>query len=78
MQPAAGRRSFTALLSAARHSLWVIRREIAQPTTLRENRSKIAAKYTKPVRMRMYVMSATHTWFGSSTVKPGSRFGAYA
>jgi len=47
------------------HSSWLIRCDIAQPTTLREKRSRIAARYTKPVRMRMYVMSATHTRFGA-------------
>ena len=43
---------------------------IAHPTTAREYRSMMAAKYTQPSRVKTYVMSVTQTWFGAA----GSKF----
>lgn len=45
---------------------FVIRSERYQPTILRENKSMMEAKYNQPSFVQIYVISATHTWFGSS------------
>ena len=45
---------------------------IAQPTTAREYRSTMAAKYSHPSRVQTQVMFVTQTRFGSSTWKSRS------
>jgi hypothetical protein len=49
--------------------------ESRQARTLRLNQSITAARYTKPLAMRMYVMSIVHTWFGRVTGSLRSRHG---
>jgi hypothetical protein len=50
---------------------------IDQPTTARENRSRIAATYTQPDVVQTYVMSVTQRSLGRWAVKSrDSRFGA--
>jgi heme/copper-type cytochrome/quinol oxidase subunit 1 len=42
---------------------------IAQPTTLRAYRSSTTARYSQPLRVRMYVMSLTQAWLGPLGLK---------
>jgi hypothetical protein len=42
---------------------------MAYPTTLREKRSRITARYSQPSRVARYVMSVTHAVLGASTSK---------
>src|SRR3569832_2059788 len=58
--PGGGSRRRMVALRAASVSSVSICREIANPTTLRLQASRMAARYTKPRAMRMKVKSATH------------------
>lgn len=42
---------------------------MAQPTTLRENRSMTTARYSQPVAVRMYVMSPAPSSVGLSGIE---------
>src|SRR3569833_4742545 len=62
--PGGGSRRRMVALRAASVSSVSICREIAYPTTLRLQASRMAARYTKPRAMRMKVMSAFFfVWF---------------
>src|SRR4030095_6182654 len=54
MQPLTDPLCSSAILRAAKVSSASICSKSAQPITLRENRSKTTAKYTKPVKIRIY------------------------
>ena len=45
----------------------------AQPTTWRENRSRMTTRYNQPSRVQRYVMSDTQPTFGAATVNWRSR-----
>ena len=47
-QPGTGRRLVIAMRSAARVSSCGMARDMAQPTTLRENKSSTTARYSQP------------------------------
>ena len=77
ISPGGGRRCCTAVSSASQTSSAVIRSRRLQPTTFREKRSMITARYIQPWRVRRYVMSLTQTVFGRAAPKRcSSKFGA--
>ena len=51
-RPGCGQRLAMAMLSAAHTSCAGMLGTMAQPTTLRENRSSTAARYSQPLRVR--------------------------
>src|SRR5437773_1768547 len=73
MSPGPGWRWARAIVNASTASSRVIRLRSAQPTTRRENRSRMTTRYSQPSRVQRYVMSDTQAVFGAATVKCRSR-----
>ncbi len=46
-----------------------MRRSMARPTTWREHKASITAKYSQPSLVHRQVLSVPHTWFSSSVLK---------
>src|SRR5579885_361329 len=68
MNPGLGRRRATAICNAfsARTASQVV--DIDHPTTAREDKSRMTARYSQPPAVGMYVMSVTHLVFGAVAV----------
>ncbi len=64
----------TACRSAVIATRAVSVRSSAHPTAFRENRSMITARNTNSTRRRIYVISATQSWFTPVRVMRAARF----
>src|SRR5690606_1000739 len=63
MRPGYGTRLHTAISKASHTMAAVMRGLHAQPTTVREYKSMITARYIQPACVLRYVMSLTQAWF---------------
>jgi hypothetical protein len=59
----------TAIVYASSTKLVCMRVPMLQPTTARESKSNTAAKYNQPSCVRLYLISVTQAWSGSSCLK---------